>query len=280
MSSTGIISLLLIVANLIFSYKGFTNTSFFETYKFRVDSILVNKDYKRIITSAFLHVGWPHLILNMISLWAFSSIEFYLGPVLFLLIYFISMVGGNLFCLFIHKHTGSYSAVGASGAVSGIMFASIALFPGMGVGLFGIPVSIPGWIYGLLFVLFSIYGIRSGKDNIGHEAHLAGALTGMIVALLIHPAAITENYQTILLIAVPAIIFIYLIVTKPQLLLVDNFFYKKQQHFYNIDQQYNAAKKEKQDEVDRILDKINKKGINSLSKKEKDILDEYSKTLR
>ena len=79
MGDTGIVSLLLVIANVAFSYKGFTNQSFFDGYKFEVDKILLNRDYKRLISSGFLHVGWAHLIFNMITLLAFSeSIERYL----------------------------------------------------------------------------------------------------------------------------------------------------------------------------------------------------------
>jgi membrane associated rhomboid family serine protease len=212
MTDTGIAGLLLIVANIAFSYKGFTNQAFFDGYKFEVDKILIKKDYKRLVSSGFLHVSWTHLLLNMFSLYAFSGIiESNLGAFKFLLIYFISLVGGDLLSLYIHKNHGDYNSVGASGAVCGIIFASIALFPGMGVGFFGLPFSMPGWLYGVVYVLFSIYGIKSNKDNIGHDAHLGGALIGMAIALLLQPAAFAENYVTILLIAVPAIAFILLL---------------------------------------------------------------------
>src|SRR4051794_16502472 len=104
MSETGIICLLLIAANIFISYKGFTNKSFFESYSFKIDPILVKKDYIRMISSGFLHVGWVHLLFNMFSLYAFSAaLEFYLGPLRFLLVYFISLSGGNLFALYIHR---------------------------------------------------------------------------------------------------------------------------------------------------------------------------------
>jgi len=281
MTNSAIITILLIIANFAFSYKGFTNNAFFEGYKFEVDKILVNKDYKRLLTSGFLHVSWTHLIFNMITLYFFSpSVELYLGSVKFLIIYFASLLGGDLLSLFVHRHHADYSAVGASGAVCGIIFASIALFPGMGVGFFGLPFYIPGWLYGLVYVLFSIYGIRSKKDNIGHEAHLGGALIGMAVALVMVPEAFAENYITILIIAVPSIIFIYLIAAKPQILLVDNLFFKAHNDQYSIDHQYNQQKVMQQQEIDRILEKISKQGMKSLSSKEKARLEEYSKKIR
>ena len=280
MGNSGIIVIIIIVVNVIFSYKGFTNEHFFEGHKFNVDKILIKKDYTRLITSGFLHVSWTHLIFNMISLLLFSgSIESYLGGIKFLIIYMASLIGGNLFSLLIHRQHGDYNSVGASGAVCGIIFASIALFPGMGVGLFFLPLSIPGWLYGILYVLYSIYGIKSKKGNIGHEAHLGGALIGMTVALIIEPSAFLENYFTILIITVPTIAFIYIIITKPQFLLIDNFFFKRHQNAYNIDQKYNFEKSKRHNEIDKILDKINKKGIDSLSKDEREKLKEYSKKI-
>jgi membrane associated rhomboid family serine protease len=277
MTDTGTAGLVLIIANIAFSYKGFTNEVFFNGYKFEVDKLLINKDYKRLIASGFLHISWTHLLFNMFSLYAFSgALEAGLGAVQFLLIYFAGLIGGNLLSLFIHKNHGDYSAVGASGAVCGVIFASIALFPGMGVGFFGLPLFIPGWLYGVLYVLFSIYGIQSKKSNVGHDAHLGGAVIGMAVALVMEPSAIASNYPTILVIAIPAIVFIYLIITRPQILLVDNLYFKTHKKNYTIDQQYNAERNTRQQQIDKLLDKINSKGIGSLSSKEKEILKKYS----
>ena len=277
MSGTGLIGLILIIANVIFSYRGFTNEAFFDGYKFQVDRILINKDYKRLITSGFLHVSWTHLIFNMISLYCFSDLlESGLGGINFLIIYFASLIGGDLLSLLIHRHHSDYSAVGASGAVCGVIFASIALYPGMGVGFFGLPMSIPGWLYGVLYIAFSIYGIRSRKDNIGHEAHLGGALIGMAVALLIEPTAIAENFLTILIIALPTILFIYLVVTRPQILLVDNLFFRKHQDAYSVDHRYNQERYASQQQIDKILDKISNKGIDKLSNKEREQLKAHS----
>lgn len=277
MSDTGTIGFILILANIAFSYKGFNNVAFFDGYKFEVDRILVNKDYKRLVTSGFLHVGWSHLIFNMLSLYAFSgTIEHSLGGIKFLIIYFASLIGGDLLSLFVHRNHADYSSVGTSGAICGVIFASIALYPDMGIGFFGL-FSLPSWLYGILYIAFSIYGIKSSNNNIGHEAHLGGALIGMAVALVMEPSAFAENYLAILIIAVPTIVFIYLIITKPNVLLVDNFYFKTHNNHYSIDHRYNEERHIGQQEIDMILDKINKKGINGLSKKERDKLDEYSK---
>lgn len=280
MAYIGLINLVLIIVNVVVSYRGLKDHSFMERYSFEVDSILVYKDYKRLITSGFLHVSWMHLIFNMIALYAFSaSLELRMGPSSFLTLYFASLVGGNLLSLLIHRHHGDYSAVGASGAVCGVIFAAIALFPGLKIGFFGLPVSIPGWAYGLFFVLYSIYGIRSRKDNIGHEAHLGGALIGMVVALCMAPEAISPNYKTILAIMAPAIAFIYMIINCPHALMIDNQYFKAHKGDYDIDDRYHLDRSDRQDELDYLLEKIHKRGMKSLTKKEREALVRHSQTM-
>jgi membrane associated rhomboid family serine protease len=280
MEYVGIVGLLLVITTVGISYKGFSNAVFFDRNKFEVEGILVRKEYGRILSSGFLHGSWMHLIFNMLSLYAFSdSIEYILGGINFLLIYFASLVGGNLFGLFIHRHHPDYSAIGASGAVSGIIFAAIALFPGITIHFMFVPFGIPSWLYGVLFMAFSIYGIRSNRDNIGHEAHLGGALIGMMVTLALRPRLFLHNYVTVLLIAVPALVFIYLVITRPSILLVNNYFGSPKKDDLP-DHLYNERKNQHQKEMDRILDKIGEKGMESLSKKEKEKLEEYSKRIR
>ncbi len=283
MHSSGLISLAIILANCLVSYRGFKDQMFYDRYSFKVDNILLYKDYKRIATSGFLHVNWMHLIFNMIALYFFSSglenfsgLEKFLGPVNFLIIYFFGLVGGNGLSLLLHKSDGGYSSVGASGAIAGVIFSTIALFPGMSLGILFLPISIPGWLFGLIYILYSIYGIRSNKDNIGHDAHLGGALVGMAVGLLMHPSKLAANYPTILIISLPAILFIILIINKPSLLLINNLFYKRRRQI-NVEDRYNLRKKARQQTVDDILEKIHKKGIASLTRKEKIMLEEYSK---
>lgn len=270
------VSTILLIINVFVSYKGLKDHSFYNRYCFRVAPVLHGKDYKRLITSSFLHVSWMHLIFNMVALYFFSSsIEAALGPVYFLIIYFASAIGGDLLSLFIHRRHNNYSSAGASGAILGVIFAAIAVIPNMKIGLFLLPFSMPGWLFGLIFVGVSIYGIRSRRDNIGHDAHLGGGLAGMLTALLIRPAAIPENIVTILVVAIPAIAFILFIIYKPQALLVDNVFYRRNKNL-TVEDRYNLTRKEKQQVLDDILEKIHRKGMNSLTPKEKMLLKEYS----
>ena len=277
MEITRAIGFLIMVITVIFSAKGFTNHAFFARYAFEVEKVLVHRDYKRLITSGLLHVNWLHLIFNMFSLHAFSGgltnvMEWY-G---FLAIYIGGLLGGNLFALFVHKRHSDYTAVGASGAVNGVIFAAMALNPGMSINLlFLIP--IPAWLYALLFVGVSIYGIRSRRDNVGHEAHLAGALVGMFIAIGIFPEMLLINYVPILLVTVPSVFFIIFIIRRPHALLVENLFYKTHQN-YTVDDRYNLYKRNRQEEIDRILEKIHKKGMGSLTRQERQTLKEFSKT--
>ena len=122
------ISVILIIINCYVSWKGFNDRNFFERYEFSIEKVRIYKQYYRLITSGFLHVNWMHLIFNMLALYFFSaSVEYFFGPLQFLLIYFISMIGGDLLSLFIHRYDSGYSSVGASGAVCGIIFAAMPI---------------------------------------------------------------------------------------------------------------------------------------------------------
>jgi membrane associated rhomboid family serine protease len=275
--SAAIIAVILIALNAIFSFQGFKKESFMDRFDFHIDPILKRKEFYRLISSGFLHVSWVHLGMNMLALYFFTqTLVMETGIIPYFVIYFASLIGGNLLALFLRKNHGDYRAVGASGAVSGLVFAFIALGVGDGIQLIFIPVPIPGWIFGVIYVAYSIYGIKSRKDNIGHEAHLGGGIVGMIVMVLFQPNLIIENYLTIGLMLIPTAVFLVLIVKKPNLLLI-NKKNRGEKPKESIDHQFNANKLSKEKELDHLLDKIGLKGIDSLSKKEKMRLEELSK---
>jgi membrane associated rhomboid family serine protease len=270
------ITLFLTIIMVVFSFQGFQNKRFFDTYTFNVDGILKFKEYHRMISSGFLHGSWFHLIFNLYTFFSFGeSLEMVVGSVEFLLIFFVSLIGGNILALIIHRLDGEYTAIGASGAVCGIIFASIAIFPEMQIGMFLIPLSISSWMYGLLFVLITIYGIKSRSSNIGHEAHLGGALVGMLVAVGLYPEVLKENYLPIVLIITPTLAFIFLLIWHPDYLFIEKFSFR-QTDYKDIDAEFNERKAAKQEEIDEILDKIQMKGIDSLTAREKEALERFS----
>ena len=188
------ITIALIGVTVYLSWRGFKNGAFFDKYSFRIDSILGRKEYYRVISSGFLHADLPHLIFNAFCFYSFAEgIELLFGKAALLSIYFLSLVGGGLLSLLIHRNHHDYTAVGASGAVSGIIFASIFLLPGGSVMLFLIPIPIPAAIFAILYTVISIYGIRTQKGNIGHDAHLGGAITGMVVTAALYPQAVKAS---------------------------------------------------------------------------------------
>jgi membrane associated rhomboid family serine protease len=195
--------LLVILVNVIVSIKGFSDRLFFEKYKFQIGAI--NRGEKlRMFTSAFLHVDYLHLLLNMYVLYIFAPIIIVkLGILKFLILYIGSLFAGNLLTLTFHKNELYYSAVGASGAVAGIIYAGILLNPTMKLIMFPLPIPIPGYIFGVGYLLYSIYGMKNSLGNIGHAAHLGGAIGGYGLLLLVYPQVLSNNLTTIVLLGIP-----------------------------------------------------------------------------
>ena len=197
---------IIICANVLFSMRGFKEYSFFERYKFNINS-LNNGDFKRLFSSGFLHLDWQHLLFNMLTLYFFSySVVLQLGVFNFYLIYFISLLTGNLLSFYFHKKESHYSAVGASGAVTGILYAAILLNPGMKMFIYFIPIPIPSYIVGVGYLLFSIYGMKTKIGNIGHDAHFGGAVGGYIITLMLAPEIVEYHLMMVLLLAAPIIL--------------------------------------------------------------------------
>jgi len=198
--------LLIIIVNVLVSLKGFSDQLFFDKYKFQVGAIKRGEKI-RMLSSAFLHVDYLHLILNMYVLYIFAPqlIE-NLGLLKFLIIYMGSLLVGNLFTLSFHKNELYYSAVGASGAVAGVIYAAILLNPDMRLIMFPLPIPIPGYIFGIGYLLYSIYGMKKQIGNVGHSAHLGGAIGGYVLTLLVYPQIFSQNIITIILLGIPIVL--------------------------------------------------------------------------
>ena len=206
MGKLSLITIIIIAANIIFSMKGFNDFSFFEKYKFNIGGVRRGEKV-RMVSSGVLHVDIQHLLFNMITLFFFANVVIYrVGNLNFVIIYLGSLIIGNLLSFYFHKNEYHYSAVGASGAVMGILYSAILFDPGMSLYMFFIPVPIPAYIFGIGYLLYSIYGMKSRTDNIGHDAHFGGAIGGYVITLVIAPWLFTENLFMVGLLAIPIIL--------------------------------------------------------------------------
>lgn len=198
--------IIIIVANVIISMKGFNDISFFERYKFNVAGIRRGEQI-RMFSSAFLHADFSHLLFNMLTLYFFADVVInQVGVLYFVIIYLVSLLAGNLLAYYFHKDEPHYSAIGASGAVMGILYSAILFYPDMGLYLFFIPIPIPAWLFGMAYLLYSIYGMKNRVGNIGHDAHIGGAVGGYALTLLFAPYLFVDSLWIVILLAVPLII--------------------------------------------------------------------------
>ena len=207
-------TLAIIAANVVISVKGFKDFSFFEKYKFNIGGIRRGEQF-RMFSSGFLHADFSHLLFNMLTLYFFAGVVIgSIGYVKFLLIYLASLLVGNLLSFYFHKDEYHYSAIGASGAVSGVLYSAILFYPNMSLYLFFIPIPIPAWIFGILYLLYSIYGMKKSLGNIGHDAHFGGALAGYFLTILFAPSILNNQLWIVALLAVPLLLLFILIKLK------------------------------------------------------------------
>lgn len=206
MGNLSLVTIVIIAANVLISYKGFNDHVFFERYKFNVGAVRRGEKI-RMFSSGFLHVDMMHLFVNMFTLYFFADFVVQdLGNLNFIVVYLVSLTLGNLLSLYFHQNEYHYTAVGASGAVMGILYSAILLYPGMELYMFFIPIPIPGYVFGIGYLLYSIYGMKKRIGNIGHDAHFGGAIGGFVVTLMLVPSLFQTDLLMIGLLAIPIIL--------------------------------------------------------------------------
>ena len=187
------VTAMLVAANLAASFLAFSNPAFMNGNLFHVGPIVRGKEYHRLLTSGFLHGGLLHLFINMYVLWSFGSlIEGAFGPTKYLIIYFASLLGGNLWSLMENKSKPNYRALGASGATSGIILSFTLLAPFQELYIFPIPIPMPAVLLAVLFIVVSAVLAQRENKVIGHEAHLGGALVGILATIAVEPRVLSH----------------------------------------------------------------------------------------
>lgn len=190
----------------IVSIKGFQDPVFVAKYLFVPYRVKHNNENYRIITHAFLHGDPGHLIFNGITMYFFGSFmeryfrSFYgvfVGEMFFWGFIILAIVASSIISFSRHKDNPNYRSLGLSGATSAILFAAIVLFPTMEIGFMFIPIPIKAYIFGPIYLAFEIYSDRNRKTNIAHDAHIAGAVFGILFILITNIEGVKQAFTSI-----------------------------------------------------------------------------------
>lgn len=178
----------LIVANVLLSMIAFSNHRFLGQNLFIVGPILQDNQYHRLVTSGFLHADQGHLFFNMLTLFFFGPyMELTLGPTGYVMMYTGALLGGSLWSLVEHRRELHYSALGASGAISGVLVSYCLFAPFSLIFIYFIPV--PAMLYAIVYIGYSAFASVNNQSRIGHDAHFGGAIAGILVTLVLRPDA-------------------------------------------------------------------------------------------
>lgn len=188
------INLILISTIAVVSFLGFSNFNLFSKLLFKPYEINRNKEWYRFISGAWLHADYMHLFVNLFVLYSFGNyLEYYFKlyyedryTVFYLYIFLGSVIISHIPSYIKHKTNHNYQAVGASGGVSGILFAYIIINPLSMLELY-LLIPIPAIVFGVLYIWYSYYMSKNRNDNIGHEAHIYGAFGGIILITILKP---------------------------------------------------------------------------------------------
>ena len=191
------ITTIIIVLTSIISFLAFNNARLMNALIFWPPAVSMRHQYYRFVTCGFIHADIMHLAFNMFTLYFFGkALELYymgdlgLEPYYYVILYFAALIVANIPSYLKHRDDYAYRSLGASGAVSAVLFAFILLRPWAPILLFVI--KMPAIIYALLFLGYSIYMSRRGGDNVNHDAHLWGALFGVLFTIAVHPSVVSS----------------------------------------------------------------------------------------
>ncbi len=186
---------LVILITVLTSVAGFRDQSLQSKLIFYPKAMNTPDSYYRMLSSGFIHADWNHLIFNMLSLYFFADIAVTIldintfnGNIMFILLYLIGIIFANLPAMLKHKDNSYYAALGASGGVTAVLFFTIYYMPYASINIMFIPIGIYAIIYGILYIAYSFAMAKRNADNVGHDAHLAGALFGIIFAFVTDPS--------------------------------------------------------------------------------------------
>jgi membrane associated rhomboid family serine protease len=194
----GLGALAVMVATIVIGIVGLNSRALVNRLTFRPYYLVRNKEWHRLITSGFVHKDATHLIFNMISYYFFAfTLERVIGTTRFLILYVVSLALSELGTWVKHRNDPEYSSLGASGAVLAVLFACIIYFPTSKLGLLILPIYVPAPIFALLYLAYSWWQARRNGGRVNHDAHLGGALVGVLFVLVTDPEAIGRFFEVL-----------------------------------------------------------------------------------
>jgi membrane associated rhomboid family serine protease len=184
-------ALLIFAATIVASLLAlFVAPGLLERCVFRPYWLVRKRQFDTLVTSGFVHADLPHLLFNMFTFWFFAfPLERRIGSVAFAVLYFSSLVLSDAGTYLKHRNDPHYASLGASGAITAVLFAYIVYYPTQSLLILPIPVPIPAPLFAVLYVAYSWYSARQARDRVNHDAHLGGALYGLVFVLLTDPSA-------------------------------------------------------------------------------------------
>jgi membrane associated rhomboid family serine protease len=193
-ASTWLLSIILIVSLLgLYKFPGLIARAVL-----RPHGLAQRGEYLTLITSGFVHADLAHLLFNSFTFWAFGfGLERHLGTPRFVALYAIGLLSSSVATWLIHRRQPGYSSLGASGAILAVLFASIVVFPTSSIYVMPIPWPIPAPLFALGYLAFSVFASRLGGDHINHDAHIAGAIAGLVFMAIVMPGAIGRAVSTL-----------------------------------------------------------------------------------
>ncbi|QXV66077.1 rhomboid family intramembrane serine protease [Mucilaginibacter sp. 21P] len=187
---------IIFVLTLATSLWAFSNHNIYGNFILNPYNVSRGHKVYTVLTSGLIHKDWNHLFFNMLSYYFFAfQLEVYLGHWQFGALYIVSLILSDLPTIQKHKNDIWYNSLGASGAISAVIFSFILFQPTAGMSILFIPIAIPAWIFGILYLVYCHFASKHARDNINHDAHFFGAISGIIITVILNHNVLNEFFR-------------------------------------------------------------------------------------